>query len=79
MPTSLKLRNRAPRTRPETLATVVTWVFWIAVAATVTTVIRTLTGQGPGCTTPAADSVIPACPLSYDNTSSQTEQPDSLN
>ena len=47
MPTSLKLRNRAPRTRLETLATVVTWVFWIAVAATVTTVIRTLTGQGP--------------------------------
>jgi hypothetical protein len=30
----------------ETLATVVTWVFWLAVAATATTVIRTLTGQG---------------------------------
>jgi hypothetical protein len=36
-----------PRNRLETLATVVTWVFWLAVAATVTTVIRTLTGQGP--------------------------------
>ncbi len=29
------------------LATAVTWVFWIAVLATATTVIRTLTGQGP--------------------------------
>jgi hypothetical protein len=36
-----------PRNRLQTLATAVTWVFWIAVAATVTTVIRTLTGQGP--------------------------------
>lgn len=36
-----------PRDRLQTLATVVTWVFWLAVAATATTVIRTLTGQGP--------------------------------
>ena len=36
-----------PRNRLQPLATVVTWVFWIAVLATATTVIRTLTGQGP--------------------------------
>jgi hypothetical protein len=44
---TLKPRNRTPRTQLGTLATVVTWVFWIAVLATATTVIRTLTGQGP--------------------------------
>src|ERR1700761_3055813 len=44
---TLTPRNRAPRNRLESLATAVTWVFWIAVAATATTVIRTLTGQGP--------------------------------
>ena len=44
---TLTPRNRTPRTRLGTLATVVTWVFWIAVVATATTVIRTLTGQGP--------------------------------
>jgi hypothetical protein len=36
-----------PRNRLQPLATVVTWVFWIAVLATATTVIRALTGQGP--------------------------------
>ena len=36
-----------PRNRLQPLATVVTWVFWIAVLATATTLIRTLTGQGP--------------------------------
>jgi hypothetical protein len=40
-------RSRAPRNRLEPLATVVTGVFWVAVLATATTVIRTLTGQGP--------------------------------
>jgi hypothetical protein len=39
---TLTLRNRL-----QPLATVATWVFWLAVAATATTVIRTLTGQGP--------------------------------
>ena len=48
MPSSaLKPRSRAPRNRLEPLATVVTCVFWVAVLATATTVIRTLTGQGP--------------------------------
>jgi len=41
------LKPRNPRNPLGTLATVVTWVFWIAAAATATTVIRTLTGQGP--------------------------------
>jgi Protein of unknown function (DUF2975) len=36
-----------PRNRLQPLATVVTWVFWIAVAATAITVVRVLTGQGP--------------------------------
>jgi hypothetical protein len=36
-----------PGHRLQPLAAVVTWVFWIAVLATATTVIRTLTGQGP--------------------------------
>ncbi len=36
-----------PRNRLQPLATVVTWVFWLAVVATAITVIRTLTGQGP--------------------------------
>jgi len=40
--TTLKSRNPL-----ETLATVITWAFWLAVVATATTVIRTLTGQGP--------------------------------
>jgi hypothetical protein len=40
-------RNRAPRNQLQPLVTVVTWVFWIAVLATATTVIRNLTGQGP--------------------------------
>jgi hypothetical protein len=44
---TLKPRSRAPRNRLEPLATVVTCVFWVAVLATATTVIRTLTGQGP--------------------------------
>jgi hypothetical protein len=44
---TLKPRNRTPRNRLEPLATTVTWVFWLAVVATATTVIRTLTGQGP--------------------------------
>jgi len=35
------------RSRLQPLATAVTVVFWIAVLATATTVIRTLTGQGP--------------------------------
>ncbi|MGP8001867.1 MAG: hypothetical protein ACLPKI_31755 [Streptosporangiaceae bacterium] len=39
--------NVTPRNGLQTLATVVTWVFWLAVAATATTLIRTLTGQGP--------------------------------
>ena len=43
----LKPRSRSPRNRLEPLATVVTGVFWVAVLATATTVIRTLTGQGP--------------------------------
>jgi hypothetical protein len=36
-----------PRNQLQPLATVVTWVFWLSVAATATTVIRALTGQGP--------------------------------
>ena len=36
-----------PRNRLQPLATVVTWVFWLAVLATATTLIRALTGQGP--------------------------------
>jgi len=36
-----------PRNRLQPLATVVTWVFWLAVVAIAITVIRTLTGQGP--------------------------------
>jgi hypothetical protein len=44
---ALRPRNRAPRSRLEPLATAVTCVFWVAVLATATTVIRTLTGQGP--------------------------------
>jgi hypothetical protein len=36
-----------PRNRLRPLATVVTWVFWLAVLATATTLIRALTGQGP--------------------------------
>jgi hypothetical protein len=36
-----------PRSRLQPLATVLTWVFWLSVAATAATVIRTLTGQGP--------------------------------
>ncbi len=36
-----------PRKRLQPLATVMTWVFWIAVLSSVTTVMRTLTGQGP--------------------------------
>jgi Protein of unknown function (DUF2975) len=48
MPAStLKPSARKPRSRLDLLATVVAWVFWIAVAATATTVIRALTGQGP--------------------------------
>jgi hypothetical protein len=35
-----------PRNRLQPLATVVTWVFWLAVAATASTLIRDLTGQG---------------------------------
>ena len=35
-----------PRNPLELLASVVTWVFWLAVLATATTVIRDLTGQG---------------------------------
>jgi hypothetical protein len=35
-----------PRSRLQPLATVVTWVFWIAVLATATTVIRAHTGSG---------------------------------
>ncbi|HTW01392.1 MAG TPA: hypothetical protein VMF87_13925 [Streptosporangiaceae bacterium] len=37
----------SPRNRRQPLATAVTWLFWLAVVATATTVIRTLTGQGP--------------------------------
>ena len=44
---ALKPRSRVPRNRLDPLATVVTCVFWVAVLATATTVIRTLTGQGP--------------------------------
>jgi hypothetical protein len=36
-----------PRNRLRPIAAVATWVFWLAVLATVTTVIRALTGQGP--------------------------------
>jgi len=36
-----------PRSRLETLATVVTWVFWLVVAATVLRVVLALFGQGP--------------------------------
>jgi hypothetical protein len=36
-----------PRNRLQPLATVATWVFWLAMLATAATVIRTLTGQGP--------------------------------
>ncbi|HTT50216.1 MAG TPA: hypothetical protein VMH35_02280 [Streptosporangiaceae bacterium] len=35
-----------PRNRLQPLATALTWVFWLAVAATAITVIRTLSGQG---------------------------------
>lgn len=38
------LKSRNPLA---TLATVVTWVFWLAAAVTVTTLLRALTGQGP--------------------------------
>jgi hypothetical protein len=44
---ALEPRSRVPRNRLEPLATAVTCVFWVAVLATATTVIRTLTGQGP--------------------------------
>jgi hypothetical protein len=36
-----------PRNRLETLATVITWVFWLAVVATAFRVILALFGQGP--------------------------------
>ena len=43
----MSVATLTPRNRLQPLATVVTWVFWLAVLATATTVIRTLTGQGP--------------------------------
>ena len=43
----MSVATLTPRNRLRPLATVVTWVFWLAVAATAVTVIRTLTGQGP--------------------------------
>jgi hypothetical protein len=43
----MSVATLTPRSRLQPLATVVTWVFWLAVVATAGTVIRTLTGQGP--------------------------------
>jgi hypothetical protein len=43
----MSVATLTPRSRLQPLATVVTWVFWLAVLATAITVIRTLTGQGP--------------------------------
>jgi hypothetical protein len=43
----MSVATLTPRSRLRPLATVITWVFWLAVLATAITVIRTLTGQGP--------------------------------
>ena len=43
----MSVSTLTPRKGLEPLATVVTWAFWLAVVATVTTVILALLGKGP--------------------------------
>jgi hypothetical protein len=43
----MSVSTLTPRNRLETLATVVTWAFWLAVVATVLRVILALLGRGP--------------------------------